>query len=178
MTEVHTCILWRFLSLGKEPIKSSKRVVSGESSCVFVKTESVLVFPADVGRLCWFRRWSPVGFLPSPPPHRESVDLEIYFQSLGQWAVIVIWNGSKVTSNAAPFVLISAHHCGFTDMFLNIHILKIKYCQNEAWKIWGQALKMFGNLLILNTPLMTLILRLATASTRPFSENAPKHIVT
>lgn len=66
MTQVHTCILWRFLSLGKEPIKSSKRVVSVASSCVSVKTESLLLFPTDLGNLCWFRRWSPAGFLPSP----------------------------------------------------------------------------------------------------------------
>lgn len=57
-----------FLSLGKEPIKSSKRVISVASSCASVKTESLLLLPTDVGSFRWFRRWSLAGFLPSPHP--------------------------------------------------------------------------------------------------------------
>lgn len=69
MTEVHTCILWRFfLSLAKEPIKSSKQVISVASSCASVKTESLLLLPRDVGSFRWFRRWSLAGFLPSHHP--------------------------------------------------------------------------------------------------------------
>lgn len=111
-------------------------------------------------------------------PHlpTESVDLEIYFQSLGQWAVIVIWNDSNVTSNTAPFVLICDHHRAFTDMFLNVDILMVKYCQNGAWKIWGQALKLC--LLICWYTTHDLNPQAGQASTRPFSENAPIHRVT
>lgn len=81
MTEVHTCILWRFLSLGKEPIKSSKREVCVASSCVSVKTESLLPFPTDASADSGadLQQGSC-----QAPPHHESVDLEIYFQSLGQ----------------------------------------------------------------------------------------------
>lgn len=75
---VLTWLLWQkstlvysgdfFLSLGKEPIKSSKRVISVASSCASVKTESLLLLPTDVGSFRWFRLWSLAGFLPSPDP--------------------------------------------------------------------------------------------------------------
>lgn len=57
-----------FLSLGKEPINSSKRVISVAYSCAAVKTESLLLLPTDVGSFRWFRRWSLADFLPSPHP--------------------------------------------------------------------------------------------------------------
>lgn len=144
MTKVHTCILWRILSLGKQLIKSSKRVVSVASSDVSVKTESLLLFPTDVGSLCWFRRWSPAGFLPSlPPPHRESVDLEIYFQSLGQWAVIAIWNGAMwpQTQHHSFWSVLTADPL----ICLRIHILLSEWGLKN---LWSSTKAMFANLLI------------------------------